>query len=71
MKGTRFIVTVLFQLVFSQAGLAQQGPGPLSQGTGKPVTPEEFKDKKARLLNMIEERRAHFDKARRKPTTIC
>ncbi len=59
MKVSRIIVTVLFTLALSQAALAQQG-----QGTGKPSTPEDFKDKQARILKMIEERRAHLDKAK-------
>src|SRR5512135_1139475 len=64
MKVSHFIAAVLFLLAFSQAALAQQGPGPLAQGTGKSATPEEFKDKKDRILKMIEERRAHLDKAK-------
>jgi hypothetical protein len=64
MKVTRFIIAALFLLAFSQAALAQQGPGPLAQGTGKSATPEEFKDKKDRILKMLEERRAHLDKAK-------
>jgi len=64
MKVTRFIIAALFLLAFSQAALAQQGPGPLAQGTGKSATPEEFKDKKDRILKMIEERRAHLDTAK-------
>ncbi len=64
MRVTRFIIVALFLLAFSQAALAQQGPGPSAQGTGKSATPEEFKDKKDRILKMIEERRAHLEKAK-------
>jgi hypothetical protein len=64
MKVMRFIIAALFMLALSQVALAQQGPGPLAQGTGKSATPEEFKDKKDRILKMIEERRAHLDKAK-------
>ncbi len=64
MKVVRLTVALLFMLVLSQAALAQQGPGPLAQGTGKSATPEEFKDKKDHILKMLEERRAHLDKAK-------
>ncbi len=67
MKASRIVIAVLCVLAFSQAALAQQGPGggPMAQaGTGKSATPEEFKDKQARILKMIEERRAHLDKAK-------
>ncbi len=64
MKVSRFIVAILFLLAFSQAALAQQGPGPLAQTGGKSATPEEFQGKKDRILKMIEERRAHLDKAK-------
>ena len=64
MKVARLVVAVLFTLVLSQVALAQQGPGPMAQGTGKSATPEEFKDKKDRILKMIEERWAHLDKAK-------
>ncbi len=67
MKVSRFIFAVLFALALSQVAFAQQGPGggPLAQaGTGKSATPEAFKDKQARILKMIEERRAHLDKAK-------
>ncbi len=63
MKVSRLIVAVLFMLVLSQVAIAQQGPGPLAQG-GKSATPEEFQSKKDRILKMIEERRAHLDKAK-------
>ncbi len=67
MKVSRIIIAALFTLVLSQVAFAQQGPGggPLApSGTGKSATPEDFKDKKARILKMIEERRAHLDKAK-------
>ncbi len=67
MKVSRFIFAVLFALALSQVAFAQQGPGggPLAQaGNGKSATPEDFKDKQARILKMIEERRAHLDKAK-------
>jgi hypothetical protein len=67
MKVSRFIIAVLFTLALAQVAFAQQGPGggPLAQaGTGKSATPENFKDKQARILKMIEERRAHLDKAK-------
>ncbi len=67
MKVTRIILAALLTLALSQIALAQQGPGggpgPLAP-SGKSATPEEFKDKKARVLKMIEERRAHLDKAK-------
>ncbi len=67
MKVTRIILAALCTLALSQAALAQQGPGggpgPLAPA-GKSATPEEFKDKKARILKMIDERRAHLDKAK-------
>ncbi len=63
MKVVRLTVALLFMLVLSQAAFAQQGPGPLAQG-GKSATPEEFQTKKDRILKMIEERRAHLDKAK-------
>ncbi len=64
MKVVRALVAVLFTLVLSQIAIAQQGPGPLAQGGGKSATPEEFQTKKERILKMIEERRAHLDKAK-------
>ncbi len=68
MKVTRSILAVLFTLALSQLAFAQQGPGggpgPLGQAGGKSATPEEFKAKKDRILKMIEERRAHLDKAK-------
>ncbi len=59
MKVSRIIVALLFVLAFSHAAIAQQGPG-----TGKPSAPEDFKDKQARILKMIEDRKAHLDKAK-------
>ncbi len=64
MKVMRLTVALLFMLVLSQAAFAQQGPGPLSQTEGKSATPEEFQTKKDRILKMIDERRAHLDKAK-------
>ena len=63
MKVARFALAVLFALALSQLALAQQGPGPMAP-QGKSATPEEFKDRKARILKMMEERRAHLDKAK-------
>ncbi len=64
MKTARLILAALLSLALAQVALAQQGPGPLSQTGGKSATPEEFKNKKDRVLKMIEERRAHLDKAK-------
>ncbi len=60
----RIVFAVLFILAVSLVAFAQQGPGPLSQAGGKSATPEAFKDKKDRILKMLEERRAHIDKAK-------
>jgi hypothetical protein len=67
--ATRFILAVLFALALSQVAQAQQGsgsgPGPGGQEwAGKSATPEQFKDKKARVLKMIEERRTKLDQAK-------
>jgi hypothetical protein len=62
----RFAIVVLFLAGISQVALAQQGPGgPAAPGgTGKTVTPEQFQERKARILKMIDERRAKLDQAK-------
>ena len=62
----RFAIVVLFLAGISQVALAQQSPGgPAAPGgTGKTVTPEQFQERKARILKMIEERRAKLDQAK-------
>jgi hypothetical protein len=61
----RFAVVVLFLTGISQVSPAQQSPsdqaGP--NGTGKTVTPEQFQERKARILKMIETRKAMLDQA--------
>ncbi len=62
-------VGVLFLSAFSQVAHAQQVPGngPASgvrNETGKTVTPEQFQEKKAHVLKMIEEHRAKLDQAK-------
>jgi hypothetical protein len=65
----RFIplaAVVILLSALSPVALAQQAPGsgpaPAAQdGTGKTVTPEQFQEKKARILKMIEERRTRLD----------
>ncbi len=67
MRGIlRFAVIILFLAGISQVALAQQGPGSQAApgGTGKTVTPEQFQERKARILQMIEERRAKLDQAK-------
>lgn len=62
----RFAIVVLLLAGTSQVALAQQGPGgPAAPGTtGKTVTPEQFQEIKARILKMIEQRRAKLDEAK-------
>ena len=61
----RFAIVVLFLTGLSQVALAQQAGGPPAPGTtGKTAAPEQFQDRKARILKMIDERRANLDKAR-------
>lgn len=60
------VFAVLFMTAVSQAAFAQQypgaGPGPAIQGAeGKEIAPEQFNEMKARILKMIEERRAKLD----------
>lgn len=60
------VVAVLFLAAFSQATFAQQvpggGPGPaIQEGSGREFAPEQFPEMKARILKMIEERRARLD----------
>lgn len=60
-----FVCAVLFLAAFSQITIAQQGPGPaIQEETGKEITPEQFQERKAQILKMIEERRAKLDQAK-------
>ncbi len=67
MKRTvRFILVVVLAAALSQIAFAQQGPGP-GGGQGwaaKSATPEQFKEKKDRILKFIEDRRAKLDQAK-------
>ncbi len=63
MKVARYALAVLLALALAQIALAQQGPGPMAP-QGKSATPEKFEDRKARILKMLEERRAHIDKTK-------
>ncbi len=63
MKVARYALAVLLALSLAQVAAAQQGPGPMAP-QGKSATPEKFEDRKARILKMLEERRAHIDKAK-------
>lgn len=65
----RFAAAILFLLMLSQVVSAQQssggGTGPAVQNeTGKTLTPEQFQERKAHVLKMIEERRAKLDQAK-------
>jgi hypothetical protein len=55
----RFALAVMFVTAFSQATFAQSDPasGP---GPGMQMTPEQFNQKKAHILTMIEERSARL-----------
>lgn len=60
------IVAMLFLAVLSQAGTAQPmpggGTGPALQGQEeRTLTPEQFSERKAKLLKLIEQRRARLD----------
>jgi hypothetical protein len=66
MRGIlRLAVVVLFLMGISQVAPAQENPGAQAapNGTGKTVTPEQFQERKARILKMIEARKAMLDKA--------
>jgi hypothetical protein len=69
-SATRIILVVLFTAALSQGALAQQNPagappGPADQGgSGKTLTPEQFQERKARVLKMIEERMTMLNKAK-------
>ena len=66
----RTLVSLAFAVLFltsvSQHAFAQQpgsGPGPAGpEGSGKAMTPENFKEIKTRILARIEERRTMLDK---------
>jgi hypothetical protein len=62
----RFAIVVFLLAGISQVALAQQSTGSPAApgGTGKTVTPEQFQERKARILKMIEERRAKLDQAK-------
>lgn len=60
------VVVILFLAALAQTVIAQQGPsggpGPaMHEGMGKEITPEQFSETKARVLKMIDERRARLD----------
>ncbi len=60
-------VAMLFLSAVFQAALAQQaqpfpGAGPMMQGgTGREFAPEQFSETKARILKMLEERKARLE----------
>ena len=60
------VVVFLFLVALSRAVVAQQGPGngpgPMMREGTKEMTPEQFSDAKARVLKMIDERKARLDK---------
>ncbi len=56
----KYIAAATLVLMFSAAALAQQAPGN-GRDPGKRFAPENFQDTKARVLQMIEERRARLD----------
>jgi len=61
-----FALVVLFLSALSQLTFAQQSGSSsvpaVQDGAGKGITPESFKDIKARVLTMLEERRTRLDK---------
>jgi hypothetical protein len=62
----RFAIVVLFFAGISPVAQAQQGPGVQAapDETGTAVTPAQFEARKARIIKMIEERRAKLDQAK-------
>jgi hypothetical protein len=62
MRIKRSIMALLVVSALAQAALAQQGGPGSGAGPGTSFAPENFQEQKARILQMLDQRRSNFDK---------